>query len=77
MGEVPPCSSKKLLKALESVGLEIKENCGKGSHAKIIDSKTGRSTVVPYSRSLSFVRESIVKKVVSWGYKKKDILSKL
>lgn len=77
MGEVPPCSSRKLLKALESVGLEIRENCGKGSHAKVIDPKTGHSTTVPYSKSLTFVREGIVKKVVSWGYKKKDIISKL
>jgi len=77
MSEVPPCSSKRLLKALKSIGLEIKENCGKGSHAKVIDPVTGHSTTVPYGKSLSYVREKIVKTVVSWGYKKKEILSKI
>ncbi|MDO8495681.1 MAG: hypothetical protein Q7S32_04195 [bacterium] len=77
MGEIPPCSSKKLLKAFAGIGLEIKENCGKGSHAKVIDPKTGHSTTVPYSKDLSYVREKIVKTVVNWGYKKKDIIEKI
>jgi len=77
MGEVPPCSSRKLLRALASIGLEIKESCGKGSHAKVIDPKSGHATTVPYSKSLSYVRENIVKTIVSWGYKKKDIISRI
>lgn len=77
MGEVPPCSSKRLIKALKKVGIQTDETSGKGSHTKIIDPKTGHTTTVPESRSLSYVREGIVRWAVQHGYSKKGILENL
>jgi predicted RNA binding protein YcfA (HicA-like mRNA interferase family) len=47
MGEVPPCTGKKLVKALKKVGLVENSKSGKGSHIKITDPKSGNSTTVP------------------------------
>jgi len=76
MGEVPPCTGKELVKALGKVGLTINSKAGRGSHIKVIDSKTGDSTTVPYGK-LSFVREKIVKWAVDRGYSKKKIIKYL
>jgi len=76
MGDVPPCSSRKLLKALKKVGLIIDTRGGKGSHTKVIDPKSKKSTTVP-SGNLSYVREEIVRWAVKLGYSKKKIISSL
>ncbi len=74
---IPPCSSTKLIKALKKVGLNINISAGDGSHTKIIDRKTGHSTTVPKSKSLSFVRNEIVKWAVKLGYSEKVIKKNL
>lgn len=73
---IKPCTSDQLIKALLRVGLEVVAGQGKGSHIKIRDPKSQHSTTVPNSRGkdLSQVRNAIVKTVVGWGYKKKEIL---
>ena len=76
MGDVPPCSSRKMIKALKKVGLIIDSRGGKGSHTKVVDPKSGRSTTVP-SGTLSYVREDIVKWAAKLGYSKKKIIDSL
>jgi len=74
---IPPCSSKKLIKALKKVGLTINTKAGDGSHTKITDPKTERSTTVPKSKDLSYVRNEIVNWAVVLGYSKKEIIKNL
>lgn len=76
MGEVPPCTDKQLIRALHKVGIEVVKSSGKGSHTKVRDPKSGRSTTIPRGQ-LTFVREGIVKWAVSLGYSKKEILKYL
>jgi len=76
MGDVPPCTSKKMIKALEKVGFVIVKSAGKGSHTKMKDPKSGHSTTIPAGQ-LSHVREGIVDWAVSLGYSKKQIIDLL
>ncbi|OGD63060.1 hypothetical protein A2215_00615 [Candidatus Berkelbacteria bacterium RIFOXYA2_FULL_43_10] len=73
MVSIPPCSSKKLIKAFVTLGFEVSTKGGKGSHIKITDPKSGRSTTIPKSRSLSYVRNHIVKWAIDLGYSEKII----
>lgn len=76
MGDVPPSTSKKMIKALKKVGFVVVISAGKGSHTKIKDPKSGHSTTVPAGQ-LSHVRENIVDWAEKQGYSKKKIIELL
>ena len=70
----PPCSSQQLVKGLCKLGLLWNPKVGDGSHGKLTDPKTGRSTTVPKSKSLSMVRVGIIEWVIALGYSEQEVV---
>jgi len=74
MEGLPHCTSRTVLKMFRKLGFRIDTSAGKGSHTKVTDPKTGRSTVVPYALKSQYTAEGIIKWTIQLGYKKDEIL---